>query len=209
MKIEVLSGGFKTVVVFIHGFRGVVTDWDHSHPILDVLSRSYVVITVQLDDDDYKGSIPDVSESIYDSLSTHLKKRMIIVAHSQGVFYAQHLAINHREFIRLLLLDPTVNDAGYLAHLQQATEWSEGGTVERAKLDHHHTIPRHADIPPRVIVRIHADFTADKIDRILILGSIVKKNTESRLMIHTDVGHMIHWAVPEVIISSIRELPRL
>ena len=73
------------------------------------------------------------------------------------------------------------------------------------------------DIPKQIIVRIHLNVKINKapqkniifFDKISYLDKLVKQNMKSRLCLHVDVSHMIHYKIPHVIIDSIKEIYKL
>lgn len=201
-------------VVFIHGFRKNQNDWDKTEHGKDIgiarqIAKRFSVICAELDDSDYCRSTFDVAAEMHTLLQSHVgEKKVTIVAHSNGCFYALHLAnLDPNQFGRLLLIDPTLKCETYRQQLLERVAADSTDVVSQRKVDHFETLP--AAVPNRVVVRIHFNYTEEiSSERVRRLHDLVKNNVKSRLIAHYDVSHMIHYRLPHLIIDSINELAR-
>lgn len=107
------------------------------------------------------------------------------------------------------MLDPTIKTEMYLQYLKTL----EYNKINQFKIDNFDIIyPNHLDIPKNVIVKIHLnldsnnDSKIDLIKKLSELDKITKQNMKSRLIIHMDVSHMIHYKIPHVVIDSIKNI---
>lgn len=136
------------------------------------------------------------------------------MSHSNGSFYSLFLAITWpKVFNRLVLLDPTIKTENYYKHLLE----KEKLDINLYKLEQFDQLPDHSKLSCQIIVFIHLNLDTklldkDKLllfDKIKELGKIVNKNVKSRLCLHVDVSHMIHYKIPGVVINSVREIYKL
>ena len=202
------------VVVFIHGFRKKQDDWDTTEHGKDIgiarqIAKRFFVICVELDDSDYCRSTFDVATEMHNLLKPLVEeKRVTVVAHSNGCFYAMHLAqIEANQFGRLLLIDPTLKCDAYRQQLLERVESDSTDVVSARKIENFDALP--TTVPNRVVVRIHFNYTEEiSTDRVRRLHDLVKNNVKSRLIAHYDASHMIHYRLPHLIIDSINELSR-
>jgi pimeloyl-ACP methyl ester carboxylesterase len=199
-------------VVFIHGFQKRYDDWDTTDRgrnigIADKISERFPVVCVQLSDEDYCKSFSDVAKEISTAISQALgEKRIIIVAHSLGCVYAMLLAqLDSRRFNKLLLVEPTIQSELYRQQLLEKVALDVEDLISASKLKHFHELP--SSLPNRVVVRIHFNYAEHTTAaRVGALHELVKNNAKSRLVLHYDASHMIHYKLPEMVISSILEL---
>lgn len=202
-------------VLFIHGFRKNHDDWDttehgKSIGIATQIAKRCTVVCAGLDDSDYCQS----TLSVATEMSTQLAepdmfgddKKVTVVAHSNGCFYAIQLAqLDPNRFGRLLLIDPTLKSEAYRQQLLERVAADSTDVVSQRKLENFDSLP--TSVPNRVVVRIHFNYTeAMSPDRVRQLHDLVKTNVKSRLIAHYDASHMIHYKMPHVIVDSIHEL---
>ena len=219
---------FKTTIVFIHGFRKSSLQWNYSetnHPLLieETLSNIANTILIDLTDEDYLQDITAITEEIYRQLVISLglgpseitnpviNTKIVLVAHSQGSFYCLRLAEMYPTlFSRLLLLDPTLKNRSYHDLLESKLAKNPGDIVERAKLKHFDNLPG-CNLKNSVIVRAHVNISpsSDLMDSIVELDQLTNKNSKSRLVIHYEVSHMIHYKIPHVVIDAVKELSKI
>jgi pimeloyl-ACP methyl ester carboxylesterase len=183
------SNKFRKTIVFIHGFRKDTNSWNYN-------SKNKAIL-IQLEDEDYKLSVSEVSEKIYSFLKDFIDTKMILVTHSNGSFYKLKLVETYPDIFRKLFLIKTPE---YLKYLQSKNP------VERSKVENFEDLPTGENILSKVIIRIHFNYTEDNISLIPYYNKLTNKNMKSRFILHYDIGHMIHWKIPDVIIASIREL---
>lgn len=199
MKLVFSDTSYKTSIIFFHGFR---RSYDDFNPVQKSLSN-FNFIEVSLNDEDYIKPIPKLCEELMRSLPQNQKT--VIIAHSQGCFYAIELAKIYPEcFCKLLLIDPTSKDHEYFKLLQNSIE----DPVQKQKLENWDEIPSGLDLSFKVIVYIHLNIK-DTVDKIVYFDQITNKNIKSRLIVHYNVGHMIHQKLTAVIAQSILDLNRV
>jgi hypothetical protein len=77
--------------------------------------------------------------------------------------------------------------------------------INEAKILHFDQFIDHTKLYPKIRVIIHAniDSKEPKLEKIVELNKYTNKNVGSRLIVHVDVSHMIHYKIPGVIIDSI------
>lgn len=211
MRIIFNYNKFKTTLLFIHGFGKDISSWNttqsgKSIKFEETLSKTANTILIEFKNEDYEKSMSDKINEIYSLITDFLKTQMIIIAHSYGCFYALLLAEKYpKVFNKLLLLDPTVKNNDYLLQLEKAAKGTAEDSIECAKLDRFPSLPSGEGLPSQIIVRVHLNIT-DDIKKIVSLNSLTNKNVKSRLTVHYDIGHMIHWSIPNTIIDSVKEL---
>lgn len=195
---------FRHTLLFIHGFRRNSQSWE----LEENLSKTNNTLLVDLEEEDYKKSIATVGDEIHTYILHRQIQSVIIVAHSQGSFYALYLAQKDpRLSHKLLLLDPTLKSTVYLEELQAKALGHSSESVEVAKVRYFEDLPTGLEISPSVIIYIHLNVTSNQdFPKIESLSKLTKKNVKSRLMVHWDVSHMLHLRIPGVILDSIREL---
>lgn len=219
MKLIPRLQNFKATIIFIHGFRKNSSQWNYSESgnallIEETLSKIANTILIDLTDEDYIQDTTTVVEEMYRQLSSLqiITTKIILVAHSQASFYCLRLSEMYPTiFARLLLLDPSIKNQAYLNLLESKVSKNPGDIVERAKLQHFEDLPTCDHIKNSVIIRVHLNISspADLMDNIIELNKLTNKNTKSRLVVHYDVSHMIHYRIPHVIIDAIKELAKI
>lgn len=198
-------------VFFIHGYGKTIDDWDVTNKgkqinIAERVSKTYNVILVQLDESDYAQSTKQIATQMHEQLQIHVSHcKVVIVAHSSGSFYAIHLAqMDPKKYVRLLLIDPTVKSENYRKYLiEQFTNTQQLTYLQ--KLIHFEDLPC-CSVPSKSVVRIHCNFEDKKVEKIQVLHDLVKLNVKSRLFVHYNASHMVHYKIPDVIIDSILEI---
>ena len=223
MKLFINYNHHKTTIIFIHGFRKNhddfnITDKGKNILIETTMAKICNTILVQIEESDYKKPVADVAEDIYKNIVDIDKTKITIVAHSHGSFYALSLCETYPDlFCKLLLIDPTTKSEHYLTKLKMDTEGFNEESVESYKVKYFDMLPTGFNLKNKIIVRIHLNLqTTQLIDdlnsflaKINHLNKLVNKNVKSRLVLHADVSHMIHYQIPDVIIDSIKELHKL
>ncbi len=100
------------------------------------------------------------------------------------------------------MIDPIIKSDLFLSYLKSliASKSSDENTLY--KINNFDQLPNH------VIVLIHLNINLNDIinDNIVQMDKLTKQNTKSRLMIHVNVSHMIHYKIPHVVIDSIKNL---
>jgi len=210
MKVIFNIQNFKKTILFIQGFRKHYLNWNLSETnkpinIESNLSKSCNTILLDLDDNDYQKSITILSEEIYQHLSPLITSKITIVAHSYGAFYALKLAEFYPKiFSRVLLLDPTIKSPEYLDYLKLK---KSNDSLELFKITHFEELPSPLILNNNIIVRIHFNIsTNEDLNKINYLDQLTNKNCKSRLILHYNISHMIHYTIPAVIIDSIKEI---
>jgi len=195
----------KNTVVFIHGFQKDTYSWNYNSknkPILieETLAKSNNTVLIQMNQEDYMMTTTEASNKIYEQLTDYLNTKITLVTHSLGSFYALKLAeLYPNTFKKLLLIDPTIKTPEYF-------EYISSQPLDNNKLKNYHDLPTGLTLSPKIIVRIHFDYNPDIIHKIPYYNKMTNKNTKSRLILHDNIGHMIHWKIPHVIIDSINEM---
>ena len=213
MKIIINFNNFKNTVIFIHGFNKDASSWNCTSNGKDIniesnLAKTRNTVMVELDDTSYSKSITEISNMIISNIDIIndkiLKTAIVVVGHSFGGFYAMKLsAIYHNLFNKILLIDPCVKTESYCEYLKTTeNRFSDLSDFPGSLTDH-------TNIHNKTIVVIHFNYVEDNIDKILFYSKLTNKNTKSKLILHNDVGHMIHWLIPGTIIQSINELIKL
>lgn len=204
MNIIIEDHQYKTTVLFIHGYNKTGSQWNTTEygkyiGIEEHIRKTRNTILISLKN--YQRPIIEVSREIYESIK-HFKK-IICVCHSYGALYATSMAITYPTlFTTLIMLDPTIKTDYYFNYLNTlpATE------VNNYKIKHFDTLPNYLDIPKHIILIIHLnlDQSPNEWDKMLKLDQIIKNHVKSRLIVHMNIGHMIHYKIPHVIIDSIK-----
>lgn len=201
---------YKNTIIFIHGFKKDNASWNYDSKnkhicIEESLSKKANTISIQFTEEDYCKPCSEICENIINMFKELKLGKIIIVAHSIGSFYALKLAeLNPILFGTLLLIDPTIKTPHYYEYLKSKSE-SENH-IELHQLKNFEDLPTDTNIMAKVIIRIHFDYCDNSILDIPYYAKLTNKNMKSRLILHNDIGHMIHWQIPHVIIDSINEL---
>lgn len=198
---------FKNTVVFISGFRKDSSSWNYdskNKPLLieETLSKVANTVLIEFTDDDYKLPVSQVSQKIHERLQEFSSTNIVLVAHSIGSFYALKLTkIDPHLFHKVLLIDPTIKTPKYLQYLK----FFPGDPVKEQQVINFDDLPDVNNLSTKTIIRIHFDYNEDMLSDIPYYHKLTNKNAKSRLIMHYEIGHMIHWNTPGVIIDSIKE----
>ena len=212
MKLIANFNKFRNTIVFIHGFRKNAYYWNEDEKGKQLLIERYLsktanTILIQLEEDDYKKSVSEVSAQLCSALKEFASTKITLIAHSHGAFYGLKLAeLDPIIFGRLLLIDPSIKTPEYLEYLKSKAQGQSEYTIEACKVNNFSDLPTGESLTSRIIVRIHLNFTEETASRISYYNKLTNKNVKSRLIVHYKIGHMIHWAISQTIIDSIKEL---
>lgn len=217
MKFISSFKGFRNTVVFVHGFRKSALTWnttesDKQINVADVIGKNANIILVQLQDEDYLKPVPQTSDEILYRLPPNIKENsksrsIILVGHSLGATYVIQLATKWPgHFQRILLLEPVIPGFGYLEKLKEQAAANPQDPVLAAKVTNHDFLPDGLKLDNNIMVRIHVNLGSEGQPDLEHLYQMVNHNARSRLVVHYNIGHMIHYAVPHVVIDAIREL---
>jgi pimeloyl-ACP methyl ester carboxylesterase len=221
MKFIVNNNNNKATVVFIHGFKKNYNDWNTTEFGKEINIEKNIrkicnTILIQLELDDYKLQIMDVVNDIYNQLQTFINTKITLVSHSNGSFYCIALGTKYPKiFSRIIMLDPTIKSDNYLSYLK--TNSQDNPDIVSQQIKNFDQLPTLSNVPLQVIVRIHINMKPDQtmensisfVNKIKCLDGLIKKNMKSRLCLHVDVSHMIHYKIPHVVIDSIKEVYKL
>ena len=220
MKLIINNLFNKTTVVFIPGLRKKYTDFDitDNGKIINVaatMAKTCNTIIIALDDDDYKKSVPDVAKEMYNKIVSNdiTKTKMIIVTHSYGFFYAVQLAeIDGSMFNKLLLIDPPAKTDRLLSRLKNDAMFTVENSTEYIMVKNFDLLPTGQNLKSKIIARVHLNINTslpkEMMEKIAYFNRLANKNVKSRLIVHSDVSHMIHYQIPDVIVDSIKDLTK-
>ena len=225
MKFYPTLNNHKTTIIFLPGFRKNHNDFnitEHGKKISieSTISILCNTILVNIDENDYKKSVPQLAEEIYQEIvNCHmLETKLIIVAHSLGSFCALYLCETYPNiFGKIFLIDPAIKSSTYHTQLIADAKDKLDDTVEYANLQNYKYLSDGLSLHNKIIVRIHININTKKmisdpalcleeISYLETVNKITNKNTKSRLVVHANVSHMIHYKMPGAIIDAIREL---
>jgi len=204
----------KHTIIFIHGLKKHYNSWNVTEKGKEIglektFNQTCNTVLVQIDEEDYLKPINDIAESIYNELQQLLFTKIILVSHSQGSFYCLALAKNYPKiFSRIVMLNPTIKTPAYYNYLTKKKD------INIYRLNHFSELPDHTNLHCQVIFFIHIDIDSTKsdedklilFDKIIQLNKITNKNVKSKLCVHADVSHMIHYMIPETICNSIKDI---
>ena len=212
MRIIIYDNKFKNTVIFIHGYRKTHDDWNITSNNKEIGIESHIrkiknTILISMEEVDYQRSIQEISKEIYKSINHLDKTKIVCVCHSYGAIYSTCMSILYPSlFTSIIMLDPTLKTDEYLEYLKGRNLDDN----DRYKIENFNKLPNYLNIPKNIIVKIHINLTSDNIKQdhkyMIELDKIVKQNMKSRLMIHFDVSHMIHYKIPHIIIDSIKNI---
>lgn len=217
MQLIIYDNKHKNTVIFFNGFRKQYTTWNITETgkqinIEERIRKNHNTILIDFQEEDYKQSIPDMSEHIHTMLiNSHpdLLRNVTIVGHSYGCFYALYLAEKYR-ILKILLIEPVIKSPSYLEYIINRSVVSkmplEFNTVEVCAINNYDMLPTGENIKSRVIVRIHVNCDNEEIKHLKEYSLLTNKNTKSRLVVHYKKSHMIHYTQADVILNSITEL---
>lgn len=215
MRIIDNNSNHKKTILFIPGFRRLassfnLTDFNKNINIELDINKKCNTFTLELSDENYLEPISNLCDKIYLELFAKLvpNQKILIVAHSNGSFYAFGLAEKYPQiFNKILLLDPTIKTFKYREKLELLREADK---IMSYKLENFDILPSGLDLANAIIVRIHVNLNLDALiidkEKLLIINKITNKNTKSRFVLHIGMGHMIHWMQPDKIKDAIMEM---
>lgn len=198
MDIEVKNNNFKKTIIFFPGYRKTGIDFNEIEPHLSK-THNTVLVTIR----NYCCSIHDLVIELYDNVKELANTKLILVSHSYGSFYAIDFVNSYQKLNTVLvMLEPCLKADYFLAYLKSLpTE-----EVNSYKIANFDSYPDHNMIPKQCIVKVHLNFDGNNLEQIYEINTITKVNMKSRLMIHANVGHMIHYKIPHVIIDTIKSV---
>jgi len=226
MQLIIYDNKHKNTVIFFNGFRKQCTTWNITETgkpinIEERIRKNNNTILIDFQEEDYKQSIPDMSEHIYTMIINSypdLLRNVTIVGHSYGCFYALYLAEKYR-ILKILLIEPVIKSPSYLEYIinraavskipLEFNEGKEDNTVEVCTVNNYDMLPTGENIKSRVIVRIHVNCDNEEIKHLKEYSLLTNKNTKSRLVVHYKKSHMIHYTQADVILDSINELLKI
>jgi len=183
----------KPGVIFIHGLNKSANNWNISEfnksiNIEQQLVKKAHTILIQIDD---YNNYPITS--ILNEMNKYKVKSWTVVCHSLGVVYGLHL-LDHG-ITRICLIDPTVLDDVYFEELK-TREWYN--LLDLCKTE--------IKLNTKMIFHIHLDYDDEFDDKVKYYKKFIKVNDKSKMFIHPDKGHMIHYTDSQKIINSIMDL---
>lgn len=220
MHFTLHNPNHNTIVVFIHGFRKTSKTWNMTEKgknidIEGYISKRHTTLLVDISEEDYYKDTLEIASIIYEYITSIKQyKKIVVVAHSFGIFYAIHLSniISYSneslEFIpdvRMLAIDPTIKNETYYNFLASNTE----DNLHKHKLENYDKLPDIVDIHNSTILYSHCVVRGSvfddqiKLDKYLRITKAASKNTKSRATFHYKYSHMIHYQHPELIKESI------
>lgn len=203
------SNNYKKSVLFIHGYNKKGEQWNITEfgkeiGIESHIRKTHNTILVTLDDKDYLSCISDVSLEIYENIKHLNNTKFICVTHSYGAIFATDMAIKYPNlFYSIIMLDPTIKSDDLLKYYK-SLEYNE---KNQFKIDNFEKLPNYLEIPRNIIIKIHLNIDNNTdISTIIKYDASTKLNMKSRLMIHANIGHMIHYKIPHVVIDTIKSI---
>lgn len=183
----------KSGVILIHGLNKScdtwnITEFGKSINIEQQLAKKAHTILIQIDDyNNYHIT------NILNEMDKYKVKSWIVVCHSLAIVYGLHL-LNHG-ITRVCLIDPTVLDDIYFEELKKR-EWFN--LLDLCEID--------IKLSAKVIYHIHLDYDDKFDDKVNFYKKFIKQNDKSKMFVHPDKGHMIHYTDSQKIINSIMDL---
>lgn len=222
IKVHITNTNHKHTIVFIHGLKKSYNSWNITEKGKEInlekkFNQTCNTVLVQIEEEDYLKPITEVAESIYNELQHLLLTKITLVSHSQGSFYCLVLAKNYPKiFSRIVMINPTIKTIDYYNYLIKKKE-SVTNVITAYRLNHFSDLPNHDDLHCQVIIFIHIDIDSTKsdedklilFDKIGQLNKITNKNVKSKLCVHADTSHMIHYMIPDTIHHSIKDICKL
>ena len=190
----------KTAVVFIHGFNKKSEYWNKNEfnkdiNIEKIISKKTQTLLVQIDD--YSINPKTIVTSIINQMKEFGQKKWIIVCHSLGVIYGLEILNHDIQIGGLCIIDPSTPNDKFIEKI------TSEGRVEMAE----HSKNAQYGKPSKTIFHIHFDYDVNKPQRltkqIKFFSQFTSANDKSKIIIHPNKGHMIHYTDTPKIISSI------
>lgn len=203
IKVSDLNRG--TTVIFINGYNKNSTTWNITEHGKNIgvetqVSKKVNTILLSLDPSDYIDTIPNLCTKIHNLVRDYIRKKVVLVTHSYGCFIAYGLNnLFPKIYNHMTLIDPTMKDNNYYEYLLSKSN----DTIHKSKLDNWDSIPSSVNI--NTILRIHIN-VGESIEKIKYYDKMTNKNCASKLIVHYNVGHMIHYKRSGHIISDILDL---
>lgn len=182
-------------VVFIHGNHKKADSWNvtESGKIINIEKSIKKVKTFLIQIDDF--TVPPVGliSLIKDEMTSY---RWIIVCHSLGIIHCYEFT-KHLNIAGICFIDCTPLDNVFLQKLENLSliEYIKGMKW---------------NLSPRIICHVHLDYNNVNMEqfnrKIEYLTPFIRKNDKSKIIIHPDKGHMIHYTDGPKIIDSINQL---
>ncbi len=208
MHLVIHNTNKKKTILFIHGFNKDANTWnvtENGKPInIEINCRKYAnTILLQLVKEDYLVPIEDIVHQTNEQIiSSNINiTNCTIVTHSNGSFYGIALSKINKIFSKLMLIAPTIKTDAYYSYLENLYNEDNTDISIKYKLDNFNKFDSTIS-DQKTVVRIHFE----QLDKIPILSKMVNKNVKSRLFIHYNSPHMIHYQKADLIIDSIKEI---
>jgi len=190
----------KPAVVFIHGFNKKSEYWNKNEfnkdiNIEKIISKKAHTLLIQVDDYLINPKIAVIP--IIEQMKLSEQKKWTIVCHSLGILYGLELLNYDIQINGVCLVDPSTLDNTFIEKITNRgwTEIAEYCTTVKYNPS------------PKIIFHIHLEYREDKQNRlarqIRFFKQFTGKNDKSKIIIHPNKGHMIHYTDAPKIISSI------
>lgn len=198
----------KNGVIFIHGLDKKAEQWnvsefDKNINIEKTIGMKYETILIQLDD--FKINPDEICAFIIKQTESSLNSKnkiWTIVCHSLAALYAlQLLKYDEIKINGIVLVDPTPLDDLYTDYLRKKG-WDDLANY----IDTENIKPRKPP-SPKIKFHVHLDYNFSNINKfnnqIEFYSRYANPNSKSKIIIHPNKGHMIHYTDGPKIIESI------
>jgi len=186
-------------ILFIHGKGKKSETWNttESGKIIDIeKSLSKNVHTMLLQVDDFTIIPSKLIDQIIDDMRFY---RWIIITHSLGVVHAFELLGRQIMIDGLCFIDPTAFTGRYIDSIKQfeIAEWIKEQLI--------------IEVTPRIVFHIHINYQSGREEdlfqeKIIEYSKFTHKNDKSRVIVHYNKSHMIHYTDAPKIIDSLKDL---
>ncbi|CAK7995064.1 Hypothetical protein POVR1_LOCUS582 [uncultured virus] len=184
-------------VVFIHGNHKKAETWNVTESgkvigIETLVTKKNFTMLMQIDD----FNVPPLK--IVQPLVAEMEsRRWVIVCHSLGIIYCHEL-MKHLKVIGLCLIDPTPLDEVFQKKIAESSHLLS--YIQEIKLK----------IPAKVVCHLHLNYDPNDVDqfnrKIEYFTPLTRANQRSKMIVHPNKGHMIHYTDTPKIVESINNL---
>ena len=196
----------EPAVIFIHGYNKKLEYWNKNEfgkeiNIEKTISKKSYTLLIQIDNFEINPAIGIIP--IIEQMKLVKNKNWIIVCHSLGVIYGLELLKHDIKIVGMCLIDPTSLDEIYIKELIDDNWMDIANYCSTEKYNP----------SSKIIFHTHFDYNQNDVNnvdyfnrQIKFYGKFINKNNKSKIIIHPNKGHMIHYTDSPKIINSISDL---
>lgn len=193
-------------VIFIHGLGKNSNQWNITEHGKNINIEKIVASkssTLMYDIKDFTEDPQLIINDIIEKIKS-IKGGWIIVCHSLGAIYSLGLLVHDISIIGFVLIDPTPFDTKYIEIIQ------ERGWIKVVNYFNNTTFSPSPS--PKIRFNIHLNYEIDQSElfnrQVEYYTKFSNKNSKSKIILHPEKSHMLHYTDAPKIIESILEMTK-